>query len=128
MILGGAKQHEIGQVPILQWYMQQLEAFLVQSDARLMVIGYGFRDEHINTVIERAASRGLKLFVIDPRGARIAYEMNELRKGNHIGASDTQLEQLMKHSLIGGSSRALRAVFSDDEPEHSKIMRFFSRP
>lgn len=121
-------QQEIGSTPILQWYLQLFEAHLSQPDARLMVIGYGFRDEHINAAIDRAAARGLKLFVIDPRGARIAYEMNESRKGNRIGASDTALEQLMKQSLIGGSSRPLRSIFTDDETEHAKIMRFFSSP
>jgi SIR2-like domain len=128
MILGGAKQQEIGHIPILQWYLQQFEEHLVQPNARLMVIGYGFRDEHVNAVIDRAAARGLKMFVIDPRGARIAHEINQARKKGHIGADDTPLEQLLQRSLIGGSQRSLRAIFTDDETEHSKIMRFFSRP
>jgi hypothetical protein len=128
MILGGAKQQEIGNIPILKWYLQLFEESLSRPDTRLMVIGYGFRDEHINGAIGRAASRGLKMFINDPRGARIAYEMNELRKGNRIGAGDTELEQLLKRSLIGGSIRSLRAIFTDDETEHNKVMRFFSRP
>ena len=128
MILGGAKQQEIGNIPILKWYLQLFEQSLLQPDTRLIVIGYGFRDEHVNKAIDKAAAQGLKMFVIDPRGARIAYAMNELKKGNRIGAGDTELEQLMKGSLIGGSIRSLRAIFSHDETEHNKVMRFFSRP
>jgi hypothetical protein len=128
LILGGAKQQEIGHTPILQWYLQQFEEHLTRPDARLMAIGYGFRDEHVTAAIDKAASRGLKMFVIDPRGARIAYEMNEARKRGQIGAGETELEQLLQRSLIGGSRRSLREIFTDDETEHSKVMRFFARP
>jgi hypothetical protein len=128
LIMGGSKQQAIAASSILSSYLNVFETALTMPDSRLMVIGYGFGDEHINGVIDRAARRGLKMFVIDPRGARIAYDMNELRKANRIGAGDTELEQLMKVSLIGGSIRSLRATFSDDETEHNKVMRFFSRP
>jgi hypothetical protein len=128
MILGGAKQQEIGNIPILKWYLQLFEEFLSQPDTRLMVIGYGFRDEHVTKAIDEAASQGLKMFVIDPQGAHIAYEMNETRKRSQIGAGDTPLEQLLQRSLIGGSRRPLREIFGDDETEHNKVMRFFSRP
>jgi hypothetical protein len=128
LIMGGSKQQAIAASSILSSYLNVFETALTMPDSRLMVIGYGFGDEHINGVIDRAARRGLKMFVIDPRGARIAYDMNELRKANRIGAGDTELEQLMKVSLIGGSIRSLRAIFTDDENEHSKVMRFFSRP
>lgn len=128
MILGGAKQQEIGHIEILKWYLQLFEEALSQPDTRVMVIGYGFRDEHVTAAIDRAASQGLKMFVIDPQGARIAYEMNESRKRGQIGAGDTQLEQLLQRSLIGGSRRRLREIFGDDVTEHNKIIRFFSRP
>ena len=126
MILGGAKQQESGHIPILQWYLEEFEKHLLQHSTRLMVIGYGFRDEHVNAVIDKAVARGLKMFVMDPLGARIAYEMNDARKRNLIGVSDTPLlEQLLQKSLIGGSRRSLRAIFTDDETEHNKVMRFF---
>jgi hypothetical protein len=128
LIMGGSKQQAIAASSILSSYLNVFETALTMPDSRLMVIGYGFGDEHINGVIGRAARRGLKMFVIDPRGARIAYAMNELKKSNRIGAGDSELELLMKESLIGGSIRPLRAIFSDDETEHSKVMRFFSRP
>jgi hypothetical protein len=68
------------------------------------------------------------MFVIDPRGARIAYEMNEARKRGQIGAGETELEHLLQRSLIGGSRRLLREIFTDDETEHTKVIRFFTRP
>jgi hypothetical protein len=68
------------------------------------------------------------MFVIDPQGARIAYEMNETRRRGQIGGGATQLEELLQRSLIGGSSRPLREIFGNDETEYNKVMRFFSRP
>jgi SIR2-like domain len=127
MIIGGAKQQEIGHTPILNWYLQLLEQMLSGPDSRLMVIGYGFRDNHITKAIDKAASQGLKLFVIDPLGARIAYETNETRKKGQI-AETSNLELLLQRAVIGGSRRRLREIFGDDETEHEKVMRFFSRP
>jgi hypothetical protein len=87
-----------------------------------------FKDEHVNTAIDKAAAQGLRMFVIDPRGARIAYEMNETRKRNQISAGDAPLEQLLQRSLIGASRRSLREIFGNDETEHNKVMRLFNRP
>jgi hypothetical protein len=127
MIIGGAKQQEIGHTPILNWYLQLLEQMLSGPDSRMMVIGYGFRDGHITKAIDKAASQDLKLFVIDPPGARIAYEMNETRNKGQIVETST-LELLLQRAVIGGSRRRLSEIFGDDETEHEKIMRFFSRP
>jgi hypothetical protein len=62
-------------------------AELSRPDSRLLVIGYGFRDDHVTAAIDKAATQGLKMFVIDPLGARIGYEMNETRKRGQIAAA-----------------------------------------
>ena len=84
--------------------------------SRLMMIGYGFGDDHINNVILSAGKSGLKMFVVDPLGVDI---VNKTRDAA-IRAPDP-LEEL----LIGGSRRSLREVFSSDAVEHGKLMRFF---
>ncbi len=127
MILGGAKQQEIGHIPMLKWYLQLQEECLLRPGTRLMVIGYGFRDDHVSAAVDKAASLRLKLFVIDLLGARIAYEINESRKRHQIGSRDTPLEQLLQRSLIGGSRRPLRDIFGADVTEHNKVTRFFDR-
>jgi hypothetical protein len=127
MIIGGAKQQEIGHRAILKWYSQLFEEMLSGPDSRLMVIGYGFRDDHITAAIDRAAGQGLKMFVIDPLGARIAYEMNDTRKRGQI-TQTSNLETLLQRAVIGGSRRRLSEIFGHDETEHKKIMRFFNRP
>lgn len=48
LILGDNKAREIGLFPALSHYFERFEAALYAGDAKLMVIGYGFRDRHIN--------------------------------------------------------------------------------
>jgi hypothetical protein len=127
MIIGGAKQQTIGHVAILKWYLELFEEMLSRPDSWLMVIGYGFRDDHVTAAIDKAATQGLKMFVVDPLGARIGYEMNETRKRGQIAAA-SPLEGLLQRAVIGGSRRRLSETFGDDETEHKKIMRFFTRP
>lgn len=67
LILGIAKKEEIANEPLLKWYFKLFEDALYRSDVRLLAIGYGFRDSHINEVLIKAISEyGLKLFIISP--------------------------------------------------------------
>lgn len=127
LIMGGAKVREIGQTPILNWYAEKFEASLSAPGARLMVIGYGFRDDHINATISNAVERGLKLFIVSPEGADLGRRSNPTRAPGLIGAS-TPLEEMIKDSLIGASRRGLREIFSHDDAEFNKVMRFFAVP
>jgi hypothetical protein len=124
LIMGGAKLREIGRIPILNWYAQQFEAALLQPNSRLMVIGYGFGDQHINEIIQKAVNSGLKLFVIDPEGAAIAFKLNETRRPGQI-VGPNSVEDMLQSSLIGGSRRLMRDIFTTDNAEFNKVMRFF---
>jgi SIR2-like protein len=124
LIMGGAKVREIGQTPILNWYATKFEEMLSSQPSRLMVIGYGFRDEHINATIGRAVERGLKLFIIAPEGAELARRLNPTRNRGMISVA-TPLKGLLEQALIGASRRQLRDIFGGDTAEHNKVMRFF---
>ena len=125
LIMDGVKAREIGQTPILNWYAQVFEESLAAGDARLMAIGYGFCDEHINAVIARGVERGLKLFIVAPDGAELARRLNSTRAPGHITAPTT-LEGMVEESLIGASRRGLCEIFGQDGAEFAKLMRFFS--
>jgi len=125
LIMGGTKVLEIGQTPILNWYARVFGESLSAAGAKLMVIGYGFRDEHINAAIARAVGRGLKLFIVSPEGADLAKRLNPTRAPGQIVAR-TQLEEMIEVSLIGASRRGLREIFGQDDAEFGKVMRFFA--
>jgi len=68
LVIGDAKSAMIRGEPLLHWYFSLFEEVLKEPNRNLIVIGYGFRDEHINQVIKEAIENsGLKLFVVSPR-------------------------------------------------------------
>jgi hypothetical protein len=124
LIMGGGKAQEIGRNPILRWYSQQFDEHLLRPNARLMAIGYGFRDPHINASIRVAIDRGLQVFIIAPDGAQLAFELSPTRKRAQI-ISPTPEETMLKQALIGASRRSLADIFGGDNAEFNKVMRFF---
>ena len=110
IVSGGNKKTDIADIPLLNWYGQLFREKLCSPSTRLMVIGYGFRDEHINEVIYEAAARKALLFVIDPQG---------------IDALKPICEKVFEQ-VIGASRRDLRTTFGNDAAEFGKVSRFFS--
>jgi SIR2-like protein len=124
MILGGGKSESIARFPVLHWYSEVFRDCTAQPDARVMVIGYGFRDDHINTILERAIGRGLKVFIIGPDGAYAGDSSNLIPRGG-IGYRPTNTQQKLMEALIGASRRPLSSTLSRDHVEHQKLERFF---
>jgi len=125
LVIGGNKEGAIGRFPILKWYFDQFEQALYAGDARLMVIGYGFRDRHINdVVIEAINERSLKLFVVSPAGADQAREVNP-SKGAAI-CPPKDLDHAFERGLIGASRRGLPEIFGGNGLELAKLQRFFA--
>lgn len=124
LIMGGNKMREIGASPVLARYHQIFEEYLSRPDARLMAIGYGFRDSHINDVIMRAVNdRGMRMFVIAPEGGDLARLANPTH--NAAIRVGTNLEDTFVRGLLGASRRPLRDIFGGDTIEFNKVMRFF---
>jgi hypothetical protein len=120
LIMGQNKGKQIERVPLLDWYRAQFRQMVCQAEAKLMVIGYSFRDEHINEIIEAAAQKGTKLFVIDPLGIDVL---------NYAPQSPTNprlLRDKVRESIIGASRRPFLSTFTGNRIELAKIMRFFS--
>jgi hypothetical protein len=126
MIIGGDKAQQIQTHPILSSYAEIFEAQLSRPESRLMIIGYGFRDHHINRVIARGVyEHGLQFFVICPEGAKVA---EAFRSDVHPGAALTvfgyDLEDVFTRGCVEISIRSLSEIFGTDRGEHSRVMRF----
>ncbi len=86
--------------------------------ARLMTIGYGFADPHINqAIVDGSKAGGLKMFVVDPRG-RGALDRNP-------GAQIPVREPIMDVPSIGTSTRTLAQTFAGDGLSLGMLERFF---
>ncbi|HXC30493.1 MAG TPA: SIR2 family protein [Stellaceae bacterium] len=110
LVMGGNKAASINKHPLLTWYHQQFESYMSEPDSRLMVIGYGFADPHINQTIERAADANprMLLFLTDPRGRAILPK------------------RIAEIDNAGVSRKPLRETLAGDEAERLKLMTFFT--
>jgi hypothetical protein len=123
LIMGGDKGGAISLAEVLSWYQEEFKHHLTGEQSRLMVMGYGFNDDHISEIIGSAADGGnLGLFIVDPLGP------NVLLKGDPRAQipEPEPLRDRLRHHVIGFSSRDLRGTFSGDEAERLKMMRFFN--
>ena len=67
MVIGGQKSSLIEGEPLLRWYFSLFKQVLHRLNCNLVVIGYSFRDPHINSVILEAIHKySLRVFVISP--------------------------------------------------------------
>lgn len=70
MVIGRSKADQIQRHPLLSWYLGLFREALCQQDSRLLIIGYGFGDPHINRLIGDAVSdTGLRVFIVSPTPA-----------------------------------------------------------
>jgi hypothetical protein len=67
LVIGMTKMADIEAEPMLDWYYRLFEKTLCRPETRLLVIGYGFRDPHINKVLLKAAAKfGLRTHIVCP--------------------------------------------------------------
>jgi len=83
-----------------------------------MIVGYGFKDMHINEMIEAATKAGAKIFIIDPEGVDVLKRAPNPRHS-------LSLEDKIQFNILGASRRPLRDTLSGDTVERTKIMKFF---
>jgi SIR2-like domain len=120
LIMGNAKAGAIGQFPVIQEYHRQFAKHLSEGDAKLMVVGYSFQDEHINEVIERASRlNGLATYIVDLRGRGVLLDPTMDR------AAIRPKRDIEHIKIIGELRRPLNSVFSTDAFAHGELIRFF---
>ncbi len=122
LVMGGDKTTKIKGSKVLSLYMEEFERRLREPDAHIMIIGYGFGDNHINLALEEAAkAKTLKAFIIDPAGAD-APDPDRF-KGPQI--PNPGPKRHIQRALVGASRRPLSRIFGDDKIERDKVLRFF---
>jgi hypothetical protein len=71
LVIGKFKEDTIKASALLKWYFEVFNWAIQRPNQKLLVIGYGFNDKHINDVLKKGiANSGLRLFVVDPRSPR----------------------------------------------------------
>src|SRR5439155_13282313 len=99
MIIGGGKLTQIRSEPLLDWYYKIFKQVLSRKNQRLLVIGYGFGDPHINDVILKSVrEHGLRLYVVSP------HEPEDFGKRGIIGYCNKLFEKTYPAGNIYGST------------------------
>lgn len=73
LVIGRDKTGTIARHPILHWTYQRLEESLGKRPTRLMIVGYGFGDDHINQTLIDAHQAGTLalMYLVHPSGKAI---------------------------------------------------------
>lgn len=86
MVIGRGKTEQIQKEPLLNYYFEIFKEVLFKKSRRLLIIGYGFGDDHINSIIAKAVKvYGLKIFVISPSSPdKFKNKLKEKKFGEEI--------------------------------------------
>jgi hypothetical protein len=122
-VVGGGKEQYIDSKPLLKAYFTEFRRRLSEPNARLMVIGYGFADGHVNKLITDVsqATQALSIYYVHPEGRDAVHQGKQHKV--IIGYSPPSIAQV---PCIGESRRPLTSTFGDDDLEYEKLMRFFA--
>lgn len=135
LVMGGSKDEQISQHPILTRYADEFRGRLCRGDSRLLIIGYGFRDQHINrTIADAVYQHGLKFFNVSPEGSDHARSLNQGAPGPFgedfsrniaLMVHKYDLQHVFETGLFSASSHSIREIFrSDTSPEAMRLIRF----
>ena len=115
LVMGGNKPTTIQRHPILMWYAEKFLEALSKPNARLMVIGYGFGDDHINRLIYEGWEKGgktLSMFIVQPDGREILRKINPTnRPGNiYVRGPLECITAVYDFELVGCAPRSMEAI------------------
>lgn len=126
MILGGGKAAVINAIPVLSWYQQMFSHYVEEGRTRLTVIGYGFGDAHINAILKEAIENcDLKMYVIDPEGAALAYNARP-DWVKHMPQAKTELEDWFQKGLYSASIIPFRRLLIDESVDREVLTDFLA--
>lgn len=117
MVLGTNKYEDIVKEPLLAWYFELLENALYRTGVRMLVMGYGFKDKHINEILARAIQEyGLQLYIISPEDPE-GFKNRIIGKPSTEGTIWEQNEQGMViwKGIVGYFPYLLREIFPADQ-------------
>ena len=122
LVMGGNKPTTMQRHPILTWYAEKFAEAVSKPNARLMIIGYGFRDAHINRMICEGWEKGgktLSMFIVQPDGREILKKVNPTYGKLYAPGA---LEAIRAYELI----RPFRSTFETDAAEHEILIKYAS--
>lgn len=118
LVMGGNKQGAISGHPLLARYSETFKQLLFSGQTRLMTIGYGFRDQHINRMlIDATRGAGLQMFLVNPAGLSV---LDPPKQG-----AIAEVSELREIPLCGVVTRPFPNAFTHDRLLLTSLCRIF---
>jgi hypothetical protein len=128
MAIGYSKSKVIEKEPLLQWYLKLFKDVIERPRQKLIIIGYGFGDEHINNLLADAVNlkRGLEIHIVSPHEPK---EMqNMLTPVNGFGRSPAPRGAEIWSGVYGYHCASVPdLIYGDSTSLTAKGMSFFRR-
>jgi SIR2-like domain len=123
-VVGGGKESYIQSKPLLVHYFKLFREYLLQPSTRLMIIGYGWADDHINRLIldSPKANTSLGIFHVHPDGR------DAIHQEAHRPVVRYSVPTLANLKCIGESRRPLTNTFGRDTLEPARPIRVSKSP
>ncbi|MBI5134392.1 MAG: SIR2 family protein [Candidatus Taylorbacteria bacterium] len=117
MVIGKNKSENISQEPLLKWYMEIFMGQIFEKNKKLLVIGYGFGDAHINDILLKGVQEyGLSIYIVNPTDPEIV--KNKLEgKPSHFGSWEVSKYAGIWNGVKGYFPYSLRQIFPPDQNE-----------
>lgn len=117
MIIGKNKIDDINQEPLLKWYSELFQNLIYEGDKKLLIIGYGFGDDHINDVLLKGVQdHNLSLYVINPTDPEAFKNRLEGRPA-HSGSYEVSKYFKIWDGVKGYFPYSLRQIYPPDQSE-----------
>jgi hypothetical protein len=111
LILGTNKLEDIKKEPLLKWYFDLFNEAISRSGVRLFVIGYSFRDDHVNDLIMRAINEyNLEIYIISPEHPESLKNRLEGKKDSCSGYEVLPTNKIWE-AVYGYFPYSLREIF-----------------
>jgi hypothetical protein len=112
LVIGTDKGDRIAASPLLSWYWEIFKRVLSAGSVRILVVGYGFGDNHVNAAIADAIEHhGLTLFIWDT-GANLKDRVLASPHGPSIWKG-----------LLSTATRPMSEVFPSNQAETGEYRR-----
>ncbi|MCX6753860.1 MAG: SIR2 family protein [Candidatus Nomurabacteria bacterium] len=115
MVIGKNKVNDIDQEPLLKWYFEIFQNLIKEGNKKLLIIGYGFADNHINDILLNGIQEhGLSLYVIsttDPETFKNRLE----GKPSHSGSWEVSKYSKIWDGVKGYFPYSLREIYPPDQ-------------
>jgi len=120
MVIGKNKVDDIESEPLLKWYFELFKEALYRKDVNLFVIGYSFRDQHVNDCLIKAIEEyNLKLYIISTEDPEKFKKRMDGVPDNYLGGSYEENSRTKKiwGAVHGYFPYRLSSIFPQDQTE-----------